>query len=205
MSGGLILASGSPRRAQLLGQLGYRFSVARPDVDETQRANEPAADYVRRLALAKLTRGAELVSDAGCVVAGDTIVLADRLVLGKPATREACLDMLARLSGRAHQVLTGMAVGLPQRRGVAIVRTQVLFRSVSMQEAGAYWDSGEPRDKAGGYGIQGAGGAFVRAVRGSYSNVVGLPQVETGRLLAAFSVAQSADADAAAPSGAREG
>jgi septum formation protein len=151
------------------------------DVDETPLAGEAAREMVVRLAIVKAEAVAASPDDI--VIAADTAVVVDKHILGKPADQDDCLAMLGALAGRCHKVLTGVAL---RRAGVtrtAISETDVYFREISRDEALAYWQSGEPRDKAGAYAIQGAGGVFVERIEGSYSGVVGLPVFETAALL----------------------
>ena len=184
----LTLASASPRRRELLEQIGVTHLVSAADIDETVRPGEAPADYVVRMACAKARavheRGGELP-----VLAADTIVVIDGLILGKPGDRAACVAMLGRLSGRTHQVLT--AVALASAAGVAfrVSASEVRFRTVTPAECAAYWESGEPRDKAGGYAIQGRGALFIEHLSGSFSGVMGLPLYETGELLTAAGIA----------------
>jgi septum formation protein len=181
----LVLASASPRRRELLWQIGVAHRVAIAEVDETPRAGESAADCVQRLALAK----AEGVGHAGLPVLGaDTAVVLEGELLGKPRDRDGAIAMLGRLSGRSHRVLT--AVALVDRRGrqLRLSESEVEFRALSAAECARYWDSGEPRDKAGAYAIQGLGAVFVRRLAGSYSGVMGLPLYETAELLDAAGV-----------------
>ena len=181
----LLLASSSPRRRDILEALGLEFEQQSVDVDETPQAGEAADQLVLRLARAK----ALAAPAAGRVVlAADTAVVLDGEVFGKPAGREHALEMLARLSGREHTVLTGVAVAAALELSTALSQTGVRFREIGRDEALQYWQSGEPRDKAGAYGIQGKGGVFVSHVSGSYSGVVGLPVFETASLLAAAGV-----------------
>ena len=182
----LILGSASPRRAELLASIGASFQVRPANLDETRAPFESARAYVRRLALAKARAVWSAGPPSALVLGADTVVVCDELVLGKPRDRAHGLAMLARLSGRTHQVLTAVALVSAGRRAAVLGETQVSFRSVSATEARVYWDSGEPHDKAGGYGIQGAAGIFVERLDGSYSNVVGLPLVETRLLLQVF-------------------
>lgn len=184
----IILASGSPRRAELLTQLKIRFSRVIPDVDESARPGESVADLVRRLALAKASAGSDLAGCALPVLGADTLVAVDGVALGKPADRSDALDMLGRLSGRAHEVLSAVAVVAAGSIQAEVSRSTVVFREISAVEAARYWDTGEPRDKAGGYAIQGLGSIFVERMEGSYSGVVGLPLLETERLLIAAGV-----------------
>ncbi|MDH3576727.1 MAG: Maf family protein [Gammaproteobacteria bacterium] len=177
----LCLASSSPRRQEILKALGLEFSVKAIEVDEDRLADETPEQMVVRLATAKAS-AAEM--EASCLVIGsDTVVVLGDEVLGKPRDRDEAVAMLLRLSGRRHFVLTGVALRGPDGVQTALSSTEVCFREISRDEARAYWHSGEPRDKAGAYGIQGLGGAFVEAIKGSYSGVVGLPVFETARLL----------------------
>lgn len=187
MSPPLFLASTSPRRRELLRQIGLDFSVLTVDVDESLQAGEMPTDYVARLARAKAATGLAQVP-AGVVIAADTTVVLDNAVLGKPATETEAVAMWMRLSGRTHQVLTGVAVGDVHHVDVVVVSTRVHFRAITRAEMHDYWFSGEPHDKAGGYAIQGRGAVFVDAIEGSYSNVVGLPLTETAALLARFGI-----------------
>lgn len=177
----LCLASSSPRRQEILRALGLEFSVQAIEVNEDRLAGETPQQMVLRLATAK---AAAADVDASCrVIGSDTVVVLGDEVLGKPRNRDEAVSMLLRLSGRRHFVLTGVALRGPGGVQTAVSSTEVYFREISRDEARAYWHSGEPRDKAGAYGIQGLGGAFVEAIKGSYSGVVGLPVFETVRLL----------------------
>jgi septum formation protein len=181
----VYLASASPRRRELLRQLGVEFRLLRTAVDERLSPGEPAEDYVLRLASMKALAGwGQLPQAAQAPVLGaDTTVVAGGEVLGKPADRDEGIRMLTSLSGTTHVVLTGIALmdacGMRQRCS----RSEVAFRVIDTAEAGAYWDTGEPRDKAGGYAIQGFGASFVRHLSGSFSGVMGLPLFETAELL----------------------
>lgn len=184
----LVLASRSPRRAELLRQIGLTFEVRAADVDEAVAVGESALDYVERLARQKAGAVRALDPAARALVLGaDTTVVLDGHILGKPVDVEDGVEMLLALSGRTHQVMTGIAVCGPGAGGAGVVSecvvTDVRFRDIERWEARAYWDTGEAADKAGGYGIQGIGGIFVASIRGSYSAVVGLPVAETERLL----------------------
>ncbi|HET8729501.1 MAG TPA: Maf family protein [Moraxellaceae bacterium] len=183
----LYLASTSPRRRELLAQLGLTFHVLKGEVDETPLPGESPATYVRRLAQAKAAVGLAHAPE-GVVVAADTSVVIDGAILGKPASLDEAMSMWQWLAGREHEVLTGLAVGDVRRIESHVVVTRVRFRAVSEAEMRAYWLSGEPRDKAGGYAIQGLGAVFVTSIEGSYSNVVGLPLAETAALLAGFGI-----------------
>jgi len=182
----VFLASNSPRRRELLAQIGVRFGVIAVDLDEEPLPGESPEDYVLRVAMDKARAGRDLVR---ChpdipVLAADTAVVIDGQSLGKPRDREAAAAMMRLLSGRTHRVLSGLAlVGAEALQGLSI--SEVTFREISPEEADAYWKTGEPADKAGGYGIQGLGALFVRELRGSYSGVMGLPLYETAQLLAA--------------------
>lgn len=183
----VYLASRSPRRRELLAQIGVRFELIRADVDESPRAGEDAVEHVLRLAVAKASTGrARLGSRPPAPVLGaDTAVVLDGEVLGKPSDEAQALAMLARLGGRAHEVATAVAVANGARVDTRVSVTRVWMRSLSAAEARSYWASGEPRDKAGAYAIQGRAAAFVTRIEGSYSGVVGLPLYETAELLAA--------------------
>ncbi len=180
-SNGLYLASTSPRRREILDVLGLEFDIVHVDVDETPRDGEMPADMVVRLAMAK-AESAD-VAPGALVLAADTAVVVGGEALGKPADETDALGMLAKLSGRTHKVLTGVALQGPHGMQTALSETYVYFREISRDEARAYWQSGEPCDKAGAYAVQGLGGVFVERVEGSYSGVVGLPVFETAELL----------------------
>ncbi|WP_442109444.1 Maf family protein [Pseudomonas sp. NUPR-001] len=188
----LYLASASPRRRELLTQIGVPFTTLSAAVDETPLPGEAAPAYVERLARAKASAGlAALAPDVATRVAilgADTAVVLDGRILGKPVDRDDALDMLAALSGREHQVLTAVAVADQQRCLSVCVTSDVRFGPISSTQAQAYWASGEPLDKAGAYAIQGLGAVFVQRIEGSYSAVVGLPLNETAELLAQFAV-----------------
>jgi septum formation protein len=177
----LLLASSSPRRREILSALGLRFEVQETAVDESVLPGETPEQMVLRLAATKANAAAAGSGDF--VIGADTAVVLDGSMLGKPVDRADAVEMLLRLSGRRHCVLTGVALRGPQGVRSALSRTEVSFREISRDEALAYWQSGEPGDKAGAYGIQGLGGMFVENVAGSYSGVVGLPVFETTELL----------------------
>jgi len=183
----LILASQSPRRKQLLTQLGYQFSVQPSDIDESVKEAETAHDYVLRLAkqkaqhvLASLTAAEQTNSFA---LGSDTSVVLNGEILGKPESEDDCIQTLSLLSNNKHQVLT--AIALASKTGVKgeVITTDVVFKTLTTAEIKAYWLTGEPQDKAGSYGIQGIAGQFVKNINGSYSAVVGLPLYETTKLL----------------------
>ncbi len=183
----LFLASASPRRRELLTQIGVPFSLLSVSIDETPGTAEAPDAYVQRLAREKALAGlAQVDQDSACVLGADTTVVLDQQILGKPADKADALAMLHALSGREHQVMT--AIALANRAGceVRLVCSRVRFRAISVDEAERYWASGEPQDKAGGYAIQGWGAVFVSSLEGSYSAVVGLPLCETAQLLEAY-------------------
>ena len=175
------LASSSPRRHEILQSLGIAFSAAGVDVDESRLSDESAEDMVLRLAAMKVA--AAITGDAQLILGADTMVVADGDPFGKPQDEADAMRMLAALSNRTHQVLTGVALSSPLGIQTTLARTNVRFREIHPDEASAYWQSGEPCDKAGAYAIQGRGGVFVAEIAGSYSNVVGLPVFETALLL----------------------
>ena len=189
----LFLASGSPRRRELLTQIGVPFTALSADIDETAFTGESAVAYVERLARGKAGAGLlQLANDpaysSACVLGADTAVVLDGRILGKPVDEADALTMLAALSNREHEVLTAVALADEQHCEVRVVSSRVRFRAISAQEARAYWASGEPRDKAGSYGIQGLGAVFVEHLAGSYSAVVGLPLCETAEILQRFGI-----------------
>jgi septum formation protein len=177
----LHLASASPRRRDILAALGLEFSIGAADVDERRLAHEPPGEMVLRLARDKAIAGQP--GPGHVVVGADTAVVLDNVVFGKPADEAEALTMLGRLSARTHEVVTGVAVWDGRQMRAATSTSAVQFRDIDPDEALAYWQSGEPRDKAGAYAIQGRGGVFVENLAGSYSGVVGLPVFETARLL----------------------
>lgn len=183
----VLLASQSPRRQELLAQIGVRFAVVKVAVPEEHQIGESAESYVLRLALAKSKAGSLLRSELP-VLGADTVVVIGDEILEKPRDRADALSMLARLSGNTHQVLTGIALCQSGRQSSQVVETLVRFRPIAPAEAALYWDTGEPGDKAGGYGIQGLGAVFVEHLSGSYSNVVGLPLAQTAQLFKEFGV-----------------
>jgi len=191
----LILASASPRRKELLGQLVREFDICPADIDETPYQGEGASAYVKRMAHEKALAVADKLSQdkttsSFIVLASDTSVVVDGIILGKPADFEESKAMLRLLSGRDHQVMTSVCLYDAKREHLQLtnVVSDVSFRAISDVEIAQYWRSGEPQDKAGSYAIQGLGAVFVRAVSGSYSAVVGLPLYETSQLLALFGI-----------------
>jgi septum formation protein len=180
----LVLASASPRRQELLAQIGVRHIVDVADVDEALMAGETALTYVERLARAKAAAVWARRGGDAAVLGADTAVVLDDVIYGKPLDRTDALRMLSKLSGREHSVHT--AVALAWRDGVAtrISSSSVRFRALSEHECVAYWNTGEPSGKAGAYAVQGYGAVFIADLRGSYSGVMGLPLYETAELLA---------------------
>ena len=186
----VYLASSSPRRGQLLEQIGVRYCRIKAAVDETAILGESPQQQVERLALLKARSGWESLGGKKLlpVLAADTIVVVGDQVLGKPGSEKDAISMLQALSGSSHHVFSGIAVVNGTRIESCQVKTQVNFRILSKDECQRYWNTGEPRDKAGAYGIQGYGAIFVNSVDGSYSNVVGLPLLETAKMLTRFGV-----------------
>lgn len=196
----IYLASRSLRRRELLKQIGISFEVLllreapgrRADFDESPLAGESAVAYVERVARHKAEAGWARLSQRRMmrrpVLAADTSVALQGAILGKPADREEAAAFLRQLSGRVHEVHTAVAVGHEDRIELAVSSTEVEFRELSDTEIRQYVASGEPLDKAGAYAVQGRAAVFVRALRGSYSGVVGLPLYETSQLLASFGI-----------------
>ena len=208
----LVLASGSPRRKELLSQLGYEFSVLVTDVEECKHTQETAEEYVKRLSLDKALAALSLITtnpsekqhvapssdtvvvssdaislDSEIVVLGsDTVVVSQGQVLEKPADFSDSKRMLTQLANGRHQVMTAVSVVSKEKQKTEIVITDVWFKPLSEKEIEQYWQTGEPCDKAGSYGIQGLGGRFVTRIEGSYYAVVGLPLFETDQLLQEF-------------------
>ena len=187
----IALASASPRRRELLAQLGVQFELVKADVDETQGAGEVATDYVLRLAISKAQAGftaqaglkASASLDVLPVLGADTIVVVDGEVLGKPTDQADFMRMMRLLSNRQHQVYTAIALISADKQLSTTVKTDVWFSELTEAEMLDYWQSGEPADKAGGYGIQGLASRFIPKIAGSYFAVVGLPLYETNQLL----------------------
>jgi septum formation protein len=189
----------SPRRRALLEQIGVPHVLAVPNIDEAVLPGEPAADYVVRMARTK-ARGIHAHGATLPVLAADTIVVVDERICGKPADAQQGIAMLLQLSGRSHRVLTAVALATAAQVAHRLSTSEVRFRPLSRAECIADWNSGEPRDKAGGYAVQGRGAAFIEHLSGSYSGVMGLPLFETAQLLEAAGVPlwpQGASADAA--------
>jgi nucleoside triphosphate pyrophosphatase len=178
----LILASKSPRRAEILRNAGFKFEIVAAEVDETRRDAETAEDYVRRLAVDKTMAAREIISAGSSekstvIVGADTTVAVGEEILGKPSSADEAREMLRRLSGRSHEVYTGLAILslASQTPRVAVERTRVTFDAMTPEEIEEYIRSGEPFDKAGAYAIQGRGGRFISRIEGCYFNVMGLP------------------------------
>lgn len=186
----LYLASGSPRRRELLTQIAVPFTTLTAPIDENLLPDEAPHAYVERLAREKAQAGLALLDDrANAVVLGaDTAVVLDGRILGKPADRDEAVATLSALSGREHQVLTAVALASPGQVRTRVVASQVRFRRLTPAEIETYWATDEPRDKAGSYAIQGLAAVFVSQLQGSYSAVVGLPLCETAELLAEFAI-----------------
>ena len=189
----LVLASASPRRASLLQQLGVEFIQIATDIDESLLDNESAEDYVIRLAREKSATAQRELNEDSAVLAADTCVVLDDLVLGKPQDHFDALAMLARLSGREHRVLTAVCVRRLDQIEEVMTDTRVKFVNLSKACCDSYLATDEPWDKAGAYGIQGLAGAFVESITGSYSGVVGLPLAQTHELLRRVGVKTTLD------------
>jgi septum formation protein len=183
----VCLASVSPRRRELLTQIGVPHKVLAAHIDETAYPGEIPRDYVMRMArqkaLAVLDRGEALP-----VLAADTTVVLDEIIYGKPRNRDEGVAMLQRLSDRTHEVMTAVAVAEPRGVALRLNVSSVRFRKLTLEECNAYWETGEPHDKAGGYAVQGAAAVFIESLSGSYSGVMGLPLFETAELLRAAGV-----------------
>ncbi|MBJ3814900.1 septum formation inhibitor Maf [Shimwellia pseudoproteus] len=182
----LYLASGSPRRQELLSLMGIQFERIVPGIEEQRQAGETPEQYVQRLARDKARAGVVMAPRDLPVLGADTIVILNGEVLEKPRDPEHAARMLGQLSGQTHQVMTAVAIADRQQVLHCLVTTAVTFCRLSAEDIHHYVASGEPLDKAGAYGIQGAGGCFVREIHGSYHAVVGLPLVETRELLRQF-------------------
>lgn len=185
----LYLASVSPRRRELLNQIGINHRIVAVTVDEAPRPGETPELYVLRLALEKARAGREGIAAAGPrpVLGADTAVVIGGEILGKPKDREAGIAMLQRLSSATHHVYTGVAV-VDEKEATRLSVSAVTFRRVTLEECAGYWQTGEPADKAGSYAIQGRGAVFISRLEGSYSGVMGLPLFETAELLREFGV-----------------
>jgi len=178
----IILASASPRRRELLDQIHIAYRVYPLDIDETPLPDETPLAYVQRLAAEKSAAAVAQLGDSLPVLAADTAVVLDDVIMGKPKDRDDALAMLRQLSGKMHRVYSAISLR-GREHGEAVSITEVTFRPLTEDEMAAYWHSGEPADKAGSYAIQGLGAVFVAAINGSFSGVVGLPLFETAELL----------------------
>jgi septum formation protein len=181
----IILASASPRRRELLEQIGVFAIVQSVDIDETQQGDEPAIKFVRRLAMEKAQRGFETINnkDGLPVLGSDTIVEVDEIILGKPENRQQAKEMLELLSDRKHTVHTTVAIVTHEEKLIATSSTQVYFKALAEEEIDSYLSTGESDDKAGSYAIQGRAAQFIKNINGSYTGVMGLPLYETVQLL----------------------
>ncbi|CAB1210070.1 Maf family nucleotide pyrophosphatase [Acinetobacter bouvetii] len=180
----LILASSSPRRRELLQQLGLEFEIFSPEIDESILQGEDIAAYVERLACSKAQVVLNQFPDA-IVIAADTSVAVDQHILGKPESKQHAFAMWELISGRKHDVFSGVCVRTSAEKSSIVVRTQVEFQQLSLDDMENYWATAEPIGKAGGYAIQGIASRYIPRIEGSYSNVVGLPLHETVQLLQA--------------------
>lgn len=194
MNYSVVLASASPRRTMLLDQMGITHSVKPVDIDESALANETPEAQVARLAeqkaqtaLARL-HDEDVLNENTRVLASDTLIAFNGVSLGKPEDKEDARRILSMLSNNEHEVLTAISVASTTKQVTQTITTKVAFAALTNDEIDAYWDTGEPADKAGSYAIQGIGGQFVKAINGSASAVVGLPLYETRQLLREFGV-----------------
>lgn len=181
----LVLASSSPRRRELLQQLGLDFLVYSPEIDESTFENETAADYVQRLACEKASVVQQKFPNA-VIIAADTSLSVDGEILGKPESKDHAFQMWAKISGRKHDVFSGVCVRTSAQISSIVVRTQVEFQVLSLKDMEDYWATGEPEGKAGAYAIQGLASRYIPRIEGSYTNVVGLPLHETVELFKAI-------------------
>ena len=184
----IVLASQSPRRKELLGKMGLEFTTKAPEIDETALSGLPARQLVEALSREKALWVARQEDPEAIVIGSDTVVVRDGEILGKPASPAQAEEMLASLSGRSHEVCTGITVCQGDRVVSQVEVTQVTFRTLTPQEIARYVRTGEPMDKAGAYGIQGLGALLVEGIQGDYSAVVGLPVCRLGRILLDFGV-----------------
>ena len=178
----ITLASASPRRRELLEQVQLAYQVIPVDIDETHLEGEGAEQFVKRLAVEKAKAGYKLNSDHP-VLGSDTIVVIDGEILGKPENKMHFLEMFKLLSGQKHRVMTAVAIYDGKQAQCAISKSEVEFELLSQQQVEAYWNTGEPEGKAGGYAVQGIAAQFIRNISGSYSGIMGLPLYETTKLL----------------------
>lgn len=183
----LVLASSSPRRRELLQQLGLDFSIYSPDIDECVLQDETASEYVQRLACEKAAAVQQHFPDA-VIIAADTSLSVDGEILGKPESKAHAFEMWQKISGRKHDVFSGVCVRTSAQISSIVVRTQVEFQVLSLKDMEDYWATGEPEGKAGAYAIQGLASRYIPRIEGSYTNVVGLPLHETVELFKAIKV-----------------
>ena len=181
----IILASASPRRRELLEQIGLAVMLQAVDIDESRHQDEPVIDFVERLAMEKAQCGFDTINndDALPVLGSDTIIEIGGMVLGKPRDREHAKDILMMLSGQVHEVHTSVAIVTHERKVIDTSSTHVHFKTLEADEIDSYISTGEADDKAGAYAIQGIAAQFVKNINGSYSGVMGLPLYETVKLL----------------------
>lgn len=184
----IVLASQSPRRKELLGKMGLEFTTKAPEIDETALSGLPARQLVEALSREKALWVARQEDPEAIVIGSDTVVVRDGEILGKPASPAQAEEMLSSLSGRSHEVCTGITVCQGDRVFSQVEVTRVTFRTLTPQEIAQYVRTGEPMDKAGAYGIQGLGALLVEGIQGDYSAVVGLPVCRLGRILLDFGV-----------------
>ena len=186
----IYLASSSPRRRELLEQIGVPHQILKISIDETQHPKELPADYVQRLAAEKAQAGWQYVLQHHLtqhpVLGADTTVICNNKILGKPQDKKDAIAMLSLLSGREHIVMTAVSLVFNQQINTALSQSTVTFRNLTSTEIEHYWHTGEPQDKAGAYAVQGFGAAFIKQLNGSYSGVMGLPLFETSQLLEKF-------------------
>jgi len=178
----ITLASASPRRRELLDQIQVSYSVHPVNIDESHLAGETAEQFVKRLALQKAQAGYKK-NPQQPALGSDTIVVFEQHILGKPQNQKMAFDMLNMLSGNIHKVMTAVAISNGETEHCALSVSEVEFSQLTEQQINAYWQTGEPFDKAGGYGIQGMAAQFIKNIKGSYSGIMGLPLFETAKLL----------------------
>lgn len=183
MTARIILASASPRRQELLEQIRVSYEVVVASIDETPLADEDPITHVQRLARAKALAAQQRAKASLPVLGADTVVAIDGRILGKPRNKAHALEMLRRLSGRSHDVFSAVCLLYSGKLSQALSQSKVYFRPLAETEILAYWETGEPRDKAGAYAIQGLGAVFIQRLEGSFSGVMGLPLYETAELL----------------------
>ena len=179
----IILASASPRRAELLDQMNVKYTIQAVDIDESSHADETPEDLVVRLAIEKSQAISEDDANGMAVLGSDTLGVINNELLVKPRDFEHAKQMLSTMSGNWHEILSAVALSYKGKTELRLCRNKVLFRQLSMAEIENYWDTGEPQDKAGAYAIQGLAAAFIQRIEGSYSGIMGLPLFETAEIL----------------------